>query len=501
MLMTLLNNKRVLLIGPLGVVGAVGVLVLVAVVSGFTEDFSMASQMRNFLGETALRSGLISLEETILGSDVIAVVEIESVTRGVEKHTLGVRSGYSKTLDFNFKVDEYLKGTGKDRIIGTVFFSTSFYNTAVGALLSQDPDKDRKTRWDDRRAIVFMDDERSKDPELNWREGRYWLAFTEEQDAYSVVNDQYRPWLPAVSEEADEQTFLLESDLNPNATPDTITLQEMKAMIVQLEQEVAGQTDDYHQCVAGQYRWNREVDHRDSEGAYPYIREDVTIDSGTPGGTYIFTSLVAPYVVLTRQDDPLPEGQEDQYVLAGRDAEYFEGTSPGYISLRRPLPAGEYRTYHTHLPYDIGGLCGGTVPEAEMERMELFVTVTAPEGTVHEAFFDPVQDGKAVVADNTIGVLDPAAFTDANGASVTITRIAWEGEAGGVGTVKLTLSPYNGIAGHTVEFIALDGSVPLSLAVAEAQVDETNGTLTWKVESQPWQAGDKLMLRVSAPVS
>ena len=38
----------------------------------------------------------------------------------------------------------------------------------------------------------------------------------------------------------------------------------------------------------------------------------------------------------------------------------------------------------------------------------------------------------------------------------------------------------------------------LSLKVADASVDETNGTLAWKVESQPWQSGDKLMLRISA---
>ena len=147
-------------------------------------------------------------------------------------------------------------------------------------------------------------------------------------------------------------------------------------------------------------------------------------------------------------------------------------------------------------------MCGGTVPEDEMARAEIIVNVTAPSGTLHEAFFDPAEDGKAVVADNTVGVLEPAIFTDANGVEATIQRIAWEAESGGVGTVKLDfISPHNSIAGHTVDFIALNGSVPLSLAVADAQVDATNGTLTWKVQSQPWQSGDKLMLRVSAPVS
>ena len=47
-----------------------------------------------------------------------------------------------------------------------------------------------------------------------------------------------------------------------------------------------------------------------------------------------------------------------------------------------------------------------------------------------------------------------------------------------------------------MDFIALDGSVSLSLAVADAQVDTATGTLTLKVESQPWKPGDQLMLRI-----
>ena len=94
-------------------------------------------------------------------------------------------------------------------------------------------------------------------------------------------------------------------------------------------------------------------------------------------------------------------------------------------------------------------------------RYEWTVTVTAPEGTLHEAFFDPVTVGTAVAADSANGVLKPAGFTDANGASATIQRIAWEAGTGESGTVKLKLSPHDGIAGHTLHFIALDGSVPL----------------------------------------
>ena len=47
-----------------------------------------------------------------------------------------------------------------------------------------------------------------------------------------------------------------------------------------------------------------------------------------------------------------------------------------------------------------------------------------------------------------------------------------------------------------MDFIALDGSVPLSLKVADATVDAPNDILSWTVASQPWDVGDKLMLRI-----
>ena len=109
------------------------------------------------------------------------------------------------------------------------------------------------------------------------------------------------------------------------------------------------------------------------------------------------------------------------------------------------------------------------------------MTVNAPEGTLHEAFFDPVTDGTAVAADDSNGVLKPAAFTDANGASATLERIAWEPEVGESGTVKLQVNPPTGLTGQEVNFIALDGSVSLSLQVANATVDAANRTLSWAV--------------------
>ena len=100
--------------------------------------------------------------------------------------------------------------------------------------------------------------------------------------------------------------------------------------------------------------------------------------------------------------------------------------------------------------------------------------------------------GSAIAADATNGVLKPTAFTDGNGASATLQRIAYESN-----TVKLKLSPHTGLANHVLDFIVLDGTVSLSLDADEATVDAANNTLNWPVTPQPWKDGDKLMLRIA----
>ena len=119
------------------------------------------------------------------------------------------------------------------------------------------------------------------------------------------------------------------------------------------------------------------------------------------------------------------------------------------------------------------------------------MTASSPEGTLHEAFFDPATTTAGVAADSTSGVLKPASFTDSNGATSTIQRIAWE-----AGNVEIRLSPHTAISGHRLDFIELDGSVSLSLAVADATVDAANDTLSWPTPAQAWRSGDKLMLRI-----
>ena len=60
----------------------------------------------------------------------------------------------------------------------------------------------------------------------------------------------------------------------------------------------------------------------------------------------------------------------------------------------------------------------------------------------------------------------------------------------------LSLDPYASLDGYTLDFIALDGSVSLSLRVEDATIDSVTGTYSWPVADQPWANGDKLMLRI-----
>ena len=166
------------------------------------------------------------------------------------------------------------------------------------------------------------------------------------------------------------------------------------------------------------------------------------------------------------------------------------------VRLARPLPAGEYR-FDLKESWPRYRICNFVISN------EWTVTVTSPAGVLHELLFDPVTVGSSIAADDKNGVLKPASFTGADGSSATIGRIAFESssaDSGRAGTVKLAITagshPDDVLGEHLLDFIELDGTVSLSLYVAAAKVDTANDTLSWTASSQPWEDGDKLMLRI-----
>ena len=256
----------------------------------------------------------------------------------------------------------------------------------------------------------------------------------------------------------------------------------------------------YKDCIRVKYSDERENRYRESQGksknyAIPTNHE---FDSGQPSGATVHSHAFGYSTSADRKarswldgrDSTLFNVVEGQHVPHDRNHNgVTTDADDGFtfdlnIVAARPIPVGSYKLNYQLVPFGYVD-CGHAFTTA------LTINVTAPGRTLHEALFDPVTDGSTVAADSTNGILKPASFTGANSASASLQRIEWMS-----GTVKVKVSPHTGLAGQVIDFIELDGSVSLSLDVADATVDAANHTLSWTVAEQPWHDGDKLMVRI-----
>ena len=278
--------------------------------------------------------------------------------------------------------------------------------------------------------------------------------------------------------------------------PPTISLSALREKLADLEAQASlGGTAEYRRCVENYYYRVRLTRYKRDSGIYEYpIRHIYGIESGQPPG-----------IVLHKITDLRARSKQNlgRYWFEGPDPDVvkfsptdFTPEDGGYwftqdIVTARPLAAGSYEYYSNGMsPWEVD--CN-LYPEEKRTHVHHRLTVTAPAGTVHEAFFDPVAIDDAVGAGSANGVLKPAAFS-LNGATATITSLKWEN-----GAVTMSLSPTAStasLAGHAIDFIALDGSVALTLSFDDAT--QSGAALTWSVVDQPWEAGDLLMLRIGA---
>ncbi len=281
-------------------------------------------------------------------------------------------------------------------------------------------------------------------------------------------------------------------------TASTITLGELKTRIAAVAAKLnAGDgSEEYRECVYRTYDHERVNQYQISVGGegFFYRTPDQEFASGLPSSSVVLDKPAYGRLPNTRAEVWLEGEHADLFSVVYGESVPHDSSGDGVIdSIRytrriesaRPLPQGTYTTDYNRR-------------DALFVRCEGYsfshdwtITVNAPDGTLHEAFFDPITDGTAVAADATNGVLKPATFTDTNSASANLERIAWES-----GTVKFELSSDDALAGQVVNFIELDGTVSLSLNADDATVDAANDTLSWPVASQPWEDGDKLMLRI-----
>ena len=243
------------------------------------------------------------------------------------------------------------------------------------------------------------------------------------------------------------------------------------------------------------------ADNADVEGYRSCVLHEVRRESyisymGRQTDSFTIYSGSNPSLTII-EDLDIVHGDTEYLRLAesGADAEYFhtvivdDDNSPAKYRTesrpRRPLPKSSYVvSFRYQFPTDFP--CNYFPDDFALAT----VSVTAPAGTLHEAFFDPVSAGTAVKADGSNGVLKPTSFT-VNGTSTEITSLEWSSNQ-----VVLTLGTHVSLSGQVMDFIALTGNVILSLFADDATANSTAGTYTWSMTTQPWADGDKLMLRI-----
>ena len=470
--------------------------------------------------------GLPSLEEVMLGSEVIARVDYLRNQGSVVYE----RGWWLALLEFRFRVHEYLKGSGPDEIGA---FIVAGYRTEADAqrattLLADAHD----AQWDDREAIVFLNYPGEIElPDHQLGAGQYWLDDVGGEsegyiDSYSVASRWRKLWLPEAtqttqtgargastsgqsSETTTTQLFMLDvpaggagasggarSASNTGGGP-TISLSDLKSRISALEAEAnAGGTTLYRECVELYYRDLRDT--RQSIAIHGQIktRYSISIDSGLPADTVVKvfpdSSRALSAVSHGRKwyegpDKDVMRFKNVNFVTSTRDVGYYDYDTQ--LVTARPLPTGAYTLYPNWL--SVRHEPCGKDWSFKSNRRVVSLTVTAPPRTLHEAFFDPVDIGSAVGADSSNGVLKPNAFS-LNNTNTTISSLKWED-----GAVTMTLSPTASLADYAIDFIDVTGITTLSLTSDNASTT----ALTWTVPDKPWAAGDLLMLRIHKPVS
>ena len=460
------------------------------------------------------RYGPASVDEMIATSPIVVRATLDGVSPvGIWLNAEGRFRDleWVGSLEFTFTVLEYLKGSGGTQVkavaLGWPWRSAQTEAEAVErarALLGT-----RDARWDDREAIVFL--------RLPWwtddPSALPWLGhvglFSEpdrSRSSITVADAEFRAWLPDASPakiatttqaarslvpgpggSSGGQRFLLDDPATEGGegegargasttsmlrtlgggtvsatTTESIALATLKARIARMEGRIAagGGSQAFRDCVATEQTFDRQTRN------VQYQRRDGAIESGLLAGTKMITN--EELAVIFMWDPDYQHNAEIWY--EGRDGDLMAFELPVYTVSTRPLPAGVYRAFETGLA-DSLAICDGQTPNLQ-GKLEHVVTVTAPAGTLAESFFDPVTAGDAISATTTVGT------------------IGWEdGEVSATLRIEAT--------GHVLDFIGLTGTTTLSLSVAEAATSTPN-TLSWPVASQPWVAGDKLMLRIRA---
>ena len=501
---------------------AFAVLCLLAVAA--TEDEPAAEPVAAATpsNHTIAPQGPISIEELIFLSETVARVRLLSV----EPDSI-LRYGHPIPIfAFRFRVIEYLKGSGGDEL--TVRARAGYpYIGSIRYIDEPTPDADaalrtakhmlaqRDARWDDREALVFLNP--SDAPK---EAGVYNFAWRfsgpTPSDHYTVTSADNKAWLPAsappsgyaasaepryltvapfIAYHPQARGAVADSGSPPESSDMIISLSEIESLIeANADMLAKGHgRPGYEECVKDMFEFDARE--RISPPRQPYTTVERYISSGRPAGHRLW---------------PRPARKEgsafySKWWTTGADADLFvfritedpdNDPSTGYAweeIATRPIPKGSYNVFvkaqsASWVP------CGYNPAADAPGYRNTRIIVTAPDGTLHEAFFDPVAIGGGAGADGDNGVLKPAEFSLPDGTSAAIRSIVSRPSA-----VEMRLEPRARLSGYHADFIAMDGSVSLRLDFNDAsEIGEGDSrALSWPVCIRRWEAGDLMMLRIS----
>ena len=393
-----------------------------------------------------------SIEERIWLSDVVVRANLQSAAAGL----------------LTFRAVEYVKGTG---------FSMFTVSAETDG---------RPTTWDGQEAVLFLGASATRPTTaFVFTDTTTWRYTPERpEDSYAgtlpagyTVDSRNPVWVPLSSESGSARAYAVGGG-------ESLDLDDLRATIAWL----GGSGPGYDGCIRASLFEIRS--YRDWEVYYGgplRLEYDATIPSGDAAAIVHQSRRTAPHPPYTAYPKRWIDGQDRDLFSAATvddDTDPANGFAEA-LRVTRPLPAGSYGfRYRAELRHDVP--CNYITEEG---GSFWDVTVTAPAGTLHEAFFDPVAIGTALGADAANGVVEPAGFT-VGGVSTTLQSLKWQS-----GTVTLELSSAASLSGYDMDVIELDGSVSLTLSVAGA-TSNAGGALTWAVATQPWHADDQLMLRL-----
>ena len=448
-----------------------------------------------------------SLEEQIFRSSVIVRASLQSATGAVETvpSDPGVMPTYRPVQELRFTAHEYLKGAGPTELLVVVRAYHTFLTEAAAREQVDFAVARRVTAWDDRQGVLFLETPAQPYTSTGTSDGASGAAESPSAPALQFTQSNWdqspwdysvdtlsRAWLPArdpggatgQAGDAAGMAFITDGAASP---PPEVALTDLRAQIAALDAELRAGAgiEGFRDCILTRIGHERD---RRAEPWTPF-QEATTLASGLAAGTEVYRGTKA-----------YRETQYSRWWLSGPDPERFEAliiddddmSSNGYdhaLVTARPLPAGAYRV-HYNWQYSSEIPCG-FVPDDTYRDWTLMVT--APAGTVHEAFYDPVVIGAGVGADGSHGALEPTGFT-VGATAVTLQRLTWEASQ-----LQFELSAAVPLADHYLDLIALDGSVALRLrldAAATSVTDAGGQAWRWRACAAPWAAGDQLMLRL-----